>query len=368
MPNKQKPQEAGHRRSSMRDVAKLAQVAMSSVSRVLSNHADVSAGTRSRVLRAVRKLDYEPDPIGQSLRRGTTRAIGYVVGDISNPLQATIIAGAESALRHAGYSLLLMNSENDPRLDAAHIRFLASRRVDGMILSLSAERWGKTISALNQLRSPIVFVDREVRTKRRMSVVRNDHRSGIRSAVSHLLDLGHRRIVLITGPEELWPARERAAGMAEAIASRGIRDETATVFGSWSAEHGDTATRKVIGVTQSPTALIAGGNQILSGCLRALSRARLRIPTDMSVITCDGSALSDLHSPPIASVERDVFALGHEAATLLLRNLRTEGEGDVVTLPTRYVARASCGPPHDLIVRALHPARVPNSKRGRHTT
>jgi LacI family transcriptional regulator len=100
------------RRASMREVAELADVAISSVSRVLSDHPDVSTEMRARVLEAVDQLEYEPDFLAQSLRRGATLSVGYIVGDISNPLIATITSGAESVLRSAGYSMLLMNSEN----------------------------------------------------------------------------------------------------------------------------------------------------------------------------------------------------------------------------------------------------------------
>ena len=123
--------DARRRRASMREVAELAHVAISSVSRVLSGHPDVSADMRERVLEAVRHLEYEPDFLAQSLRRGATLSVGWVIGDISNPLMAAITSGAESVLRAAGYSMLLMNSENDPDLDAAHIRFFQTRRVDG---------------------------------------------------------------------------------------------------------------------------------------------------------------------------------------------------------------------------------------------
>jgi LacI family transcriptional regulator, galactose operon repressor len=126
-------------RSSMRQVAEMAGVAMSSVSRVLSGHPDVSPAMRERVMEAVERLGYEPDLLAQSLRRKATRSVGFVVGDISNPLLAEITLGAETTLREAGYSMLLTNSENDPALDASHVRLLMQRRVDGLMLSLASE-------------------------------------------------------------------------------------------------------------------------------------------------------------------------------------------------------------------------------------
>jgi LacI family transcriptional regulator len=331
------------KRASMREVAELADVAISSVSRVLSEHPDVSSEMRERVLAAVRKLEYEPDFLAQSLRRGATLSVGYVVGDISNPLIATITSGAESMLRAAGYSMLLMNSENDPDLDAAHIRFFQARRVDGMILSLASERRAATLEVLAQVDVPIILIDRDVSGDLEASIVRNDHRAGMREAVGHLLDLGHRRIALITGALDLWPVRERIAGMAEAVAARGRPDETISLVGSLSAEHGERSTEQLLAMHPRPTAIVAGGNQVLAGCVRALARHGVRIPEDMSLITCDEVDLSELHSPPIASVSRDTLLLGRTAAELLLERLGG-GEPRTVLLPTTFTPRPSSGP------------------------
>ena len=125
--------EVRRKRASMREVAALADVAISSVSRVLSGHPDVSAEMRDRVIAAVDELEYEPDFLAQSLRRGATLSVGYVVGDISNPLIATITSGAESVLRAAGYSMLLMNSENEAGLDTEHIKFFQARYPESKI-------------------------------------------------------------------------------------------------------------------------------------------------------------------------------------------------------------------------------------------
>ena len=331
------------KRASMREVADLADVAISSVSRVLSEHPDVSIEMRERVLAAVQQLEYEPDFLAQSLRRGATLSVGYVVGDISNPLIATITSGAESVLRSAGYSMLLMNSENDPDLDAAHIRFFQARRVDGMILSLASERRSGTLDVLTQVDVPIIMIDRDVPGDLRASIVRNDHKTGMRAAVEHLLDLGHRRIALITGPLDLWPVRERIAGMADAVAAKGIRDETISLVGSLSAEHGEASTEQLLAMDPRPTAIVAGGNQVLAGCVRALVRHRIKIPTDISLVTCDEVDLSELHDPPIASVARDTLLLGRTAAELLLDRLGG-GEPRTVLLPTTFTPRPSSGP------------------------
>jgi LacI family transcriptional regulator len=327
----------------MREVAKRANVAISSVSRVISGHPDVSAEMRERVLGAVRELNYEPDFLAQSLRRGETLSVGFVVGDITNPLMATITSGAESVLRSAGYSMLLMNSEVDPELDATHIRFL-NRRVDGMILSLASERRSETLDALSEVDVPIVLVDRDVPSELGASIVCSDHRAGMRTAVEHLLDLGHRRIALITGSVDLWPVRERMSGMADAIASRAVPNETTSIAGSLSAAHGEASTDRLMRMRPRPTAIIAGGNQVLVGCLRALARNGVGIPSDVSLVTCDEIALGELHSPPISTIGRDTLALGRVAAELLLELLAQPGRPRRVILPTSFISRSSTGP------------------------
>jgi LacI family transcriptional regulator len=344
----------------MREVAALANVAISSVSRVLSGHPDVSPAMRARVLAAVRQLEYEPDFLAQSLRRGATLSVGFVVGDISNPLMADIVSGAESVLRGAGYSILLMNSENDPSLDVAHVRFFLSRRVDGLILSLASERDPRTLELLRGVEVPIVVVDRDVPPEVRASAVLSDHRSGMTAAVNHLLDLGHRRIALVAGSLDVRPGHARLAAMREAIAARGLPDTTTAIAGTFSAEHGEAATNELLKAADRPTAIIVGSNQLLVGCLRALRRHGIRVGEDISLVTCDDVPLVDLYEPPIASISRDSVELGRTAARLLLRRLHDEAGPEVVINPTVFTPRASIRP-----VAGEAGARAPAASRSR---
>jgi len=205
----------------MREVADSAGVAMSSVSRVLSGHPDVSPAMAERVMKAVAELDYEPDMLAQSLRRQATLTIGFVVGDISNPLFSEIVTGVESTLHANGYSMLLTNSLGDPGMEAAHIRLLSQRRVDGLVISVLDETHPETIARLRELEIPVVVLDRSLPEEISVSRVLSDHRNGMKAAVLHLLELGHRRIGLIGGIG-VRPALERRAGLVEAFESRGL--------------------------------------------------------------------------------------------------------------------------------------------------
>ena len=318
-------------------------MALSSVSRVFSGHPDVSPVMRNRVLDAAAALGYEPDLLAQSLRRGATMTIGFVVGDISNPLLAQIALGAETKLRSAGYSMLLTNSGNDARLDAQHIRLLRRRRVDGLLLSVADDAAAETRAALAQAEIPCVLIDRDLPGLDSAGAVLSDHAAGIDDAAEQLIGLGHKRIGLVNGNPRVRPARER-----ERVLRRACRRHPEVVAmvrsGSYTAAHGESATTSLLAARETVTALIAGGNQILGGVLRALHSAGLSAPSDMSLVTCDDVPLAEFLDPPIATIARDPEEMGTVGAEMLLEQLRGRPARSA-TLPVRFRATASCGPP-----------------------
>jgi LacI family transcriptional regulator len=330
-------------RASMRDVADRAGVAMSSVSRVLSGHPDVSPAMTERVMRAVDDLDYQPDMLAQSLRRRETRTVGFVVGDISNPLFAEIITGVESTLNANGYSMLLTSSLGDPRLEAAHIALLSQRRVDGMVASIVEESDPESMGRLRELDVPVVVLDRDVPADVRVSRVLSDHRAGMKAAARHLLDLGHRRIGLIGGPR-VRPALERRGGLEDAFAEHGLPATYVSEEGSFSVDAGAAALRRLLDAADPPTAVIAGGNQLMLGALRVVRERGIRLGADLSFVGCDDVAITDLFQPAVAVVRRDNFAMGRAAAELLLERMRDEAAPHDVVLPTEFIARPSCAP------------------------
>jgi LacI family transcriptional regulator len=295
---------------------------------------------RNRVRDAVSALGYEPDLLAQSLRRGASMTVGFVVANISNPLISEIALGAETYLRAAGYSMLLTNSMNNPALDAEHLRLLAQRRVDGLLLSISSENFQGTIDAVNKSGVPVVLVDRELSVDRPVSAVIAEHDTGVEEAVRHLASLGHTRIALVNGPSDLRPARDRAATLRRVSRQLGI--SAIVRSGEFTTEHGEVATDGLLTVANRPTAVVAGSNQILVGVLRAIRKHHIRIPEDLSLVTCDEVPLAEFLVPPLATIQRDHYQMGVIAAELLLESL-SGSSTRTQRVPTAYLPTASVG-------------------------
>jgi LacI family transcriptional regulator len=330
-------------RVNMREVAERAGVAMSSVSRVLSDHPDVSKAMRQRVLLAVDDLGYQPDLLAQSLRRQETRTIGFAIGDISNQPFLEIVAAAEARFREAGYSLLLTNSEGHADQDSINIGLLAQRRVDGVILSVNDERDEATVKALSRLDIPVVVLDRNLNVGRSLHVY-TDHQPGMRNAVNHLLDLDHRRVAMING-QPMRPVNERRAALEACWRARGLPPTYQLLEGTLSVEYGQRATSQLLSQPEPPTAIIAAANQIMLGALRVLHARGIRLGEEISFVGCDDVPVSEFYDPPIAVVRRDQGAIGRAAADLMLDALQDPGFRADIVVPTEFVARPSCGRP-----------------------
>lgn len=335
------------RKITIRDVAERAGVSISSVSRTLSNHPNVSAGLRERVEIAVAELGYEPDFLAHSLRRKSTSSIGFLVGTILNPIMATISAKASEILSAHGYAMLLVCSQNEPKADVDYLRFLAHRQVSGVILSTAANGPNSIAELIGELGIPTVMLDRDQLTLPSVSAVQSDHRSGMEAAVTHLLERGHCRIAMIGGKEFLYPVHQRLQGYHHAFEKAAqLVDPTLIHSIGFDAELAYAQTLRLFQDAQPPTALIAAGNTILTGVLQALQELNVTVGQDLALIGCDDTAIARLHSPKITVIERDLSQLGETAAMLLLETLN-HGTSTRLELPTRLIIRQSslCSPP-----------------------
>lgn len=327
------------------DVARRAGVAVSSVSRVLSDHPDVSESMRVKVRAAADELGYTPDLVARSMRSGTTGVIGLVVRDYANPFFGQVIRGIEEVLTDAGYTLIVTSSGRDPSHEARLIGTLRQRRVDALLLATVSDRVPATRKVIAAYDRPILLLDREFP---RLSIPRIlfDHASGVRDATADLLSKGHRRIAFVTGTPDVRPTRERLRGFAAAYRDAGVDPaegiQASEVFSTVVAR--DTAMRLLgLPARQRPTALIAGGMQATGGVLEALSDLGLEAGRDVSMISCDDLPWLRVMRPRVSAVSRDAERFGRAAADQVLRMVRGEEPSEVV-LPTVYEPRDTTCP------------------------
>lgn len=332
--------------STIIDVAELAQVSIGSVSRVLNGHASVKQSTLLKVMQAIKQLDYTPNMAAQSIRSKISRTITCILRDVEIAGFGRFVGAANKVFMEAGYALLLCNTEGDKARESELISLVSARRSDAILIAHSSEKDQALQQRLRDAKVPVVLVDREAPAWADAVVV--DHRSAIRTATEKLLRLGHIRIALLTGHSDLYPARERIHGYREAHRELDMPCDPALCRQGWfEAEFAFEQTSLLAGASNRPTAIIAGGIQMLPGVLRALRVLKLSIPKDISVVGANDTDLTELHSPAISVESWDYAAMGKIAANLALERLRdtSPSESRRILVPAEFLLRESIGAP-----------------------
>ena len=335
-------------RASIRDVAARAGVSVTTVSHTLNATRFVSDEAKAKVLEAAHALGYVPSEVARGLKHNTTRTLGMLVPNNSNPYFAEIIRGVERHCYGAGYSLLLCNSNDDAQRQTDHLRVLAERRVDGIVLVASGDD-DDVVACCKDLRLPLVLVDREIDAIA-ADLIEVDHVAGGQLATAHLLAQGHARVACIVGPAELRPSRQRVAGWRRSLAAAGVtprEDELAR--GDFGPQGGAMAMRQLLASAQPPSAVFVCNDMMAIGALHAAHEAGVDVPRQLSVVGFDDIELAAYTSPPLTTVAQPKEAIGTGAAGLLLERLR-----DGRTAPRRAILqpelhlRASTAPPGGL--------------------
>lgn len=326
----------------MRDVATLAQVDTSTVSRALNpaTRHKVSADTAGRVLEAAAFLGYRMNSLARGLRLSRTMAVGMVIPDIANPFFPPVVRGAEDELARAGRTLIVMNTDDDPDRETAAIEQLVERQVDAVILATSHLAGQVPASAG---RTPCVLVNRESGSRVTPSVVPDDRR-GVRLAVRHLAGLGHRRILHVAGPQETSTGLVRRREFESACAALKVGGDVRQAA-AFTQEAGLAVARAAL-AEEPPTAILAANDLMAIGCLRAAVEAGVRVPRDLSVVGYDDMAMADLLHPPLTTVRVPQYRMGLEAARLIVA--ATDPGGHLahrrIQVPTSLVVRGSTAP------------------------
>jgi LacI family repressor for deo operon, udp, cdd, tsx, nupC, and nupG len=318
------------------DVARLAGVAPSTVSRAFSRPGRVGAASAARVHAAAAELGYRADPPVRARPGGRTGTIGLVVSDVTNPVHFGVIRGVEQAAAGAGYTLLLADAqESEPVERTALERLLPG--VEGVVLAGSriSDRAVRTVAK----QCPVVVLNRIVPGVR---CVTADTEAGVGAALAHLRDLGHSAVTYLAGPPASWADGRRWRALMDLGPRFGLRvgrvgSPVPTVGG------GLAAVEEVR--RQDPTAVLAYNDLLAIGLMRGLAEAGVRVPEQISVIGFDNIFGSDFCAPPLTTVAAPLHAVGSEAFLELHRLIQRETlrPQPVLTLPTQLVVRTSTG-------------------------
>ncbi|MFF9108530.1 LacI family DNA-binding transcriptional regulator [Streptomyces sp. NPDC014805] len=336
----------------MADVARSAGVSVATVSHVLNGTRPVLPHTRQAVLDAIDELGYTPNTLARSLVTSRTRSIGLAVSAISNPYFTEILQGVEAAAREEGYGLLIADPHDDPVHEQRVVRLLHERRVDGVIVAPSAHP-DDLVAYLTRHAVPTVLLDRAVDTTAgttpRFDQVCAENADPTARLVTHLAELGHRRIGLVAGLPGLSTTGERINGYRYGLAAAGLPyDERLVVHGDSDAGGAERATARLLSLAAPPTALVSANNAMTIGALRTLRSRGLTVPGDIALCCFDDFAWADLFSPRLTAVAQPSRELGATAVRVLLERLaEPERPARTLRLPCSFVHRTSCGCPEE---------------------
>lgn len=338
-----KASSAGKSMATMKEVAARAGVSTATVSRVLAGQKGAGPRVRSRVEQAARDLDFQPNRLAAGLRARQRKVIGLIIPDLQNPFFTGVVSGLENVLCSADYTLLLCHSDGLAKREQAHFGVLRGEGVAGLVLIPGNEPEAQ-YDALRTWKVPVVSVDRSPRGLE-TDLVCVTNRDGARTAVEHLLRLGHGDIALINGPRNLDVSLERLAGFQDALQVAGLAiRKSFIVHGDFRQSGGYAAMNGLLKLTPPPRAVLIANNLMTLGALQAIHAAGFRIPADVAVMGFDDMPWATTLLPPLTAVAQPAEELGRTAARLLLDRIQDPGRMiRQVILPTQLIIRASCG-------------------------
>jgi LacI family transcriptional regulator len=333
-----RPGKNGRTRPTMTDVATEAGVSLKTVSRVVNREPGVRPETASLVNEAIERLSFRRNQNARTLRRGQrSHMLGLVIEDMSNPFYAQIFSGVEETAQDVGFLVITASSAGEPEREEELIHKLCERRVDGLLVVPAGDDYRYVLPEM-RAGTRLVFVDRPPGAIEADTVLL-DNFGGARSAVRHLLEMGHRRIAMIGEKEWIFTTVERLRGYREALAGAGQPFDPSLIrLGVHSTDAAATTTNDLLALGDPPTAIFAANNRITTGALRVLGRDGRRV----ALVGFDDFELAESLAVPATVVAFDAAELGRlAAAQLLARVAGDDGPPRRIVLPTRLIERGS---------------------------
>lgn len=330
----------------IKDIAKALNLSASTVSRAMRDSYEISEPTKKRVLEYAKKNNYRPNPIALSLKENKSNSIGILVPEIDNPFFSQAINGIESVAYARGYHVLIFQSNESVEREIININHMYSRRVDGVVMSLSAETSNVNhLNELNNSNTPIVFFDRvpdEIITHKVVS----DNYQGAFEATELLIKNGKKRISYIGVNTYLSISKERLAGYTAALIAYGIPyDENIVKLCGYEPENIEKAITELMNMDQKPDAIFSVSDRLALTCLSVFKKNNYKISEDFAYICFSNLKVADYFSPSISTVSQPAFEMGRKATELLFQIIESKHRDrivyETVRIPTTLNIRES---------------------------
>jgi len=314
------------------EVAQRAKVSIATVSNVIRGTRHVSPALESRVREAISSLDYYPNEIARGLKVKQTRMLGIIIPDITNPFFPEIIRGAEDTAFDRGYFLVTANTDDQVERERRILSALRSYRVDGILLASATRGKAGHIKSIIQAGISVVCLDRSLPGVKTDAVLL-DNVLGSREGVRHLIQIGHRRIGIITGPTCLQTGRERLRGYEEAHNEAGIAiDRNLVLEGDFRDESGYRLTKEIFRKRTKPTAIFVCNGVMAVGVLKAIDEIGIRCPQDIALATFDDLTVDRSFHPHLTVVVQPSYDIGSLGATLLMDRIEGKSKKNPTTV------------------------------------
>ena len=326
----------------IKNVAELAGVHPSTVSRVINNDSRISEKTKNKVLLIIKKLGYTPNAIARGLKTKRTHTLGMLIPDITNPFFAEIARGVEDAANKNNFNVILCNTDDKLKKERTYLEILRGKRVDGLILGTAHIR-DKSILELEKKKFPYILVSRNIEGLDKNCIIVDDVAGGI-MVTEYLIKLGHRRIAHITGPLTVRAAINRLEGYKFALEKHQIEyHEELVEEGDFRIKGGYQAMKKFLELPEPPTAIFAANDLLALGAIQAIQKKKYHIPEDFCIIGFDDIRLASFVYPPLTTIRQPMLEMGALAVKMLLKIIE-EGEFNQKkeVLEPKLIIRESC--------------------------
>ncbi|TQV66721.1 LacI family transcriptional regulator [Exilibacterium tricleocarpae] len=310
--------------SNIREVSRLAGVSIATVSRTLKNPDVVSSKTREIVLKAIEEAGYRPNLLARNFSTGKSHAVVVLVPNVANPFFSRVIRGIEQAAQEKGYSVLLGDTQGKPEREHDYARLGLTNQADGLIQLYSRYPFAEADSAL-AASVPMVNACERISDDCEIPVVELDNRAAGRAVTRHLVELGHRRIGVITGPTDSPIVRDRMAGFQDVLTEAGIAADAGLIAnGDFSMASGANGAKALLAAVAPPTAVFCFNDEMAIGAMHAFRYAGLKVPEDMSVAGFDNIDYASFTNPPLTTINQPAEELGRHSMNALYRLMKGE--------------------------------------------